>query len=90
MLPHGYIFVISMTTVFLMANTEINARVASTCPFYFYAWSQVILEAKKEHEEIVKKERVTWCDLLTVRITLVTVFGLYNVITMALNLLLFT
>ena len=44
MLPHAYILIINLIVVFMLANTEINARVASTCPFYFYALSQLVIE----------------------------------------------
>lgn len=44
MLPHAYILLINVIIVFMLANTEINARVASTCPYYFYALAQLIIE----------------------------------------------
>ena len=39
MLPHAYVFFVNMVIVFLLANQEINARVAFTCPFFFMAFS---------------------------------------------------
>ena len=39
LLPHFMVFAITLLTVLIFANTEINSRVASTCPFYFIALS---------------------------------------------------
>ena len=38
-LPHAYIFIINMVLVLFMANSEINSRVASTWPFYYFAFA---------------------------------------------------
>lgn len=43
-LPHAYVFIANMVIVLLFANAEINSRVASTCPFYYYSWAQLIVE----------------------------------------------
>ena len=48
LLPHAIVFIANMLIVLVMANSEINARVASTCPFYFYAFSQLALEVRDE------------------------------------------
>jgi len=47
-LPHAYVFLVNMLIVLLLANTEINSRVASTCPFYYYAFAQLCLEVRDE------------------------------------------
>jgi hypothetical protein len=44
----GLVFILNMLLVLLMGNSEINSRVASTCPFYFYALAQLILEVRDE------------------------------------------
>ena len=73
MLPFGYMFVINVVTVILFANSEIIGRVATTCPFYFYAWAQLIVENNKGLQG--------W---------IVGLYGVYNIVVLALNLFLFT
>jgi len=81
MLPHAYIFLLNMLIVFLIANMEINSRVASTCPFYFLAFSQLIIETK---EELVKKEASGY------KHAVVLISLIYNSVVLVLNLVLFT
>jgi len=81
MLPHAYIFIINMIIVLLTANSEINSRVASTCPFYFYAFSQLIIEV---YEEMKKNQK------MTIKHKVVLLMLAYNTVVMVLNLLLFT
>ena len=81
MLPHAYIFIINMIIVLLTANSEINSRVASTCPFYFYAFSQLIIEV---YEEMKKNQK------MTIKHGVVLLMLAYNTVVMVLNLLLFT
>ena len=47
MLPHTYLFTLNTLVVLLFANTEIIARVNTTCPFYFYAWAEMITEKEE-------------------------------------------
>jgi hypothetical protein len=54
-LPHAYVFILNMVIVLLFANAEINSRVASTCPFYYYAWAQLIIEVL---DDLTFKEKI--------------------------------
>lgn len=81
MLPHAYFFIVNMLMVLFMANAEINSRVASSCPFYFYAFSQLIIEV---YEEMKKNKE------MTVKHGVVLLMLAYNTVVMVLNLLLFT
>ena len=85
MLPHAYIFLVNMTVVLLLANSEINSRVASTCPFYFYAFSQLILECHKDLKNSQQQKAVSLYQHVLIAISL-----WYNQVIMMLNLLLFT
>lgn len=44
LVPLGAIFLLNMLVVLLFANQEINARVASTCPFFFLALSELSVQ----------------------------------------------
>lgn len=48
--PHAWYFVIQLTLVLLFANADINSRVASTCPFYYWAFAAVVREANNSVE----------------------------------------
>lgn len=81
MLPHAFVLVVNIMLVLLFANTEINSRVASSCPFYFYAFSQLVIEVI---DELRTKRHVTLKQLIVVLALA------YNAVVMMLNLLLFT
>jgi len=83
MFPHFLVFVINLIIVMLFANSEINARVASTCPFYFIALSQLVIETFNEiHDKGFEKLTYKhWVVMLTL---------LYNSVVMVLNLVLFS
>ena len=58
LLPHAYIFIANMVIVMFLANSEINARVASTCPFYYFAFSQLIVEVHEEMKTLVNVKKL--------------------------------
>ena len=39
LLPHFLMLAVNLMIVLMFANSEINSRVASTCPFYYMALS---------------------------------------------------
>lgn len=82
MVPHFWVLVLNLLTVLLFANTEINARVGSTCVFYFIALSQLVVETVDELKQ--SKGKVTYKHVL------VFMTMLYNGIVMILNFLLFS
>lgn len=45
--PHALVFTANMLLVMLFANADINSRVASTCPFYFWAAAVILTEDSK-------------------------------------------
>ena len=45
--PHVWYMAIQLTLVLLYANADINSRVASTLPIYYWAFSALILEGSK-------------------------------------------
>jgi len=83
MFPHFLVFVVNLMIVMLVANSEINARVASTCPFYYIAVSQLVTET---YQEIRDKN----CKRLSYKHWVVTLSLLYNSVVMVLNLVLFS
>jgi hypothetical protein len=44
MVPHAWYFCIQILLILLFANADINSRVASTCPFYYWAVASLIIE----------------------------------------------
>ena len=44
LIPHAWYFAVQLTLVALFANADINSRVASTCPFYFWAFAAIVCE----------------------------------------------
>ena len=42
-IPHAWFFAVNMLLTLLFANADINSRVASTCPFYFWAVADLIV-----------------------------------------------
>jgi hypothetical protein len=47
--------------VMLFANADINSRVASTCPFYFWAFAAIVNEANQRSKV---EEHVRWMSRL--------------------------
>jgi phosphatidylinositol glycan class V len=45
LVPHVWYFAVQLLLVMLFANADINSRVASTCPFYFWAFAAIVHEA---------------------------------------------
>ena len=45
--PHAMVFTVNMLLVMLFANADINSRVASTCPFYFWASAVILCQDSK-------------------------------------------
>lgn len=45
LVPHVWYFAVQLLLVMLFANADINSRVASTCPFYYWAFAALINEA---------------------------------------------
>jgi len=45
LVPHAWYFALQLSLVFLFANADINSRVASTCPFYFWAFAATVHES---------------------------------------------
>ena len=43
-LPHSLVFALNMLLMLLYANADVNSRVASTCPFYYWAAAVIINE----------------------------------------------
>mmetsp|Transcript_11479 Transcript_11479/g.19425 ORF Transcript_11479/g.19425 Transcript_11479/m.19425 type:complete len:81 (+) Transcript_11479:1287-1529(+) len=74
-----------MIIVILLANQEINARVASTCPFYYFGLSQLLVETRREVRELWKSGTgMRWWHLG------VAVSVGYNLFVVGLNPLLFS
>ena len=48
LVPHFYILFVNLMIVLLFANSEINARVGSTCLFYYISLSQLVVETHNE------------------------------------------
>jgi len=42
-IPHVWFFAMNMLVTLLFANADINSRVASTCPFYFWAVADLLV-----------------------------------------------
>ena len=49
-MPHIWYFALQLLLVMLFANADINSRVASTCPFYFWALAAIVNEANQKHK----------------------------------------
>lgn len=81
-LPHAYIFFANILIVFFLANSEINSRVASTCPFFYMALSQLIYET---FDDIYVQNKPVEYKHVVVMVSM-----MYNVVVMFLNLVLFT
>ena len=47
-IPHTWYMFLQLTLVLLFANADINSRVASTLPLYFWAFSSFVLEESKD------------------------------------------
>lgn len=45
--PHVWYMAIQLTLILLYANADINSRVASTLPIYYWAFAALILEGSK-------------------------------------------
>ena len=71
--PHAWYMTFQLTLVFLYANQDINSRVASTLPFYYWAFAALVLQ-KRVDSGMSKLARFA-C--------------LHNLVYLALNLLLF-
>lgn len=82
LLPHALVLIANMLLVLLFANSEINSRVAGTCPFYYYAFAQLVVEVR---EEMGRRERSCTFKHLLVAFAL-----LYNTVVMLLNMFLFS
>ena len=46
-IPHIWYMAIQLTLVLLYANADINSRVASTLPIYYWGFASLVLEAKE-------------------------------------------
>jgi len=42
-IPHAWFFALNMLVTLLFANSDINSRVASTCPFYYWAVADLLV-----------------------------------------------
>jgi len=47
-IPHFWCFTVHMSLILFFANAEINSRVASTIPFYYWAVAAIVTESKAE------------------------------------------
>jgi hypothetical protein len=47
MIPHVWFFSINILLTLLFANADINSRVASTCPYYYWAVADLIVNLKQ-------------------------------------------
>ena len=47
-LPHIWYMILQLTIVLLYGNIEINSRVASTLPIYFWLFASLITERKEK------------------------------------------
>ena len=46
MIPHAYFFFANMLLALFFANADVNSRIASSCPFYFWTTAAIFYESK--------------------------------------------
>ena len=51
-IPHAWYFFGQIMLVLAMANADINSRVASTIPFYYWAAAATIVQSGESRETI--------------------------------------
>lgn len=59
-MPHALFFAVNIALVMLFANADINSRVASTCPFYYWAAASVISEASASSTQSLSLKAMAW------------------------------
>ena len=91
MYPNALVFILNMILILLIGNSEINSRVASTCPFYFYGLAQLVLEVRDEIRQEKAKIILPFANRMNsiYKHAIVLMALVYNVIVIYLNLLLF-
>ena len=45
-IPHFLCFAVHLLLILFFANSDINSRVASTIPFYYWAVAAIVIESK--------------------------------------------
>lgn len=77
-IPHLWYFTIQLALVLLFANADINSRVASTIPIFYWIVSSLILEGNSGDKQTAEKaSKVGWFACM------------HNLVYMGLNLVLF-
>lgn len=51
-MPHAWYFLLQIGIVLVFANAEINSRVASTVPFYYWAVAAILVQGKVTGPEL--------------------------------------
>jgi hypothetical protein len=85
--PHFWVMFANLMIVLFYANIEINARVASTCIYYYIGLSQLIVETHEELSAAIKNQSEL---KLSPKHFVVMITMAYNVIVMFINPLIFS
>uniref|UniRef100_A0A7S3IKZ9 Uncharacterized protein n=1 Tax=Strombidium inclinatum TaxID=197538 RepID=A0A7S3IKZ9_9SPIT len=88
-LPHAFVMIVNLLVVMLFANSEINARVASTTPFYFLEFAHLIIESRNELFYASKDHPTSFWSRLRLKHVAVSISIFYNYAVLVVNPLIF-